>query len=52
MCVIGDSYENDIIPAQQLGCKTVLISSSLKYIDDVIVVKSIEDFIALKIGEK
>ena len=52
MCIIGDSYENDIIPAQQLGCKTVLISSVKKNIDDVIVVKSIEDFINLKIGEK
>lgn len=52
MCVIGDSYENDIIPAQQLGCKTVLISSSKKNIDDIIVVKDINDFINLKIGEE
>lgn len=43
ICVIGDSYYNDILPAQQLGCKTVFISN--KKIKAVDTISSIEQFI-------
>ena len=48
ICVIGDSYENDIIPARELGCKVVLISKETKNIGNISKVKSIEDFINLE----
>lgn len=44
MCVIGDSYYNDILPAQQLGCKTILISN--KELKNVKTYKNIESFIS------
>lgn len=43
ICVIGDSYYNDIVPAQQLGCKTILISDKKTKAVDTI--SSIEQFI-------
>lgn len=38
ICVIGDSFENDINPAKELGCKTIWISENSE-------VSSIEDYI-------
>lgn len=45
MCVIGDSYHNDILPAQQLGCATILISSKIKPLKNVKIYKNIESYI-------
>lgn len=45
MCVIGDSYYNDILPAQQLGCKTILISNKSKALKNVEIYKNIESYI-------
>lgn len=42
--IIGDSYSNDILPAQQLGCKTILISN--KELKNVKTYKNIESFIS------
>lgn len=46
MCVIGDSYYNDILPAQQLGCKTVLISNKNREFKNVKMYKNIESYIS------
>lgn len=45
MCVIGDSYYNDILPAQQLGCETILISNKPKVFKNVKIYKNIESYI-------
>ena len=45
MCVIGDSYYNDILPAQQLGCKTILISNKYETLKNVKIYKNIESYI-------
>lgn len=41
ICVIGDSLENDIKPAKELGCKTVWISHNSEIVN-------IEDFILME----
>ncbi len=45
MCVIGDSYDNDILPAQELGCETILISSKSKIYKGVKIYSNIESYI-------
>lgn len=45
ICVIGDSYYNDILPAQQLGCETILISNKSKVLKNVKIYKNIESYI-------
>ena len=45
ICVIGDSYVNDILPAQELGCKTIFISESEQTFVNTKKVKNIEEFI-------
>ena len=45
MCIIGDNYYNDILPAQQLGCETVLISSKIEKLKNVKIYKNIESYI-------
>ncbi|MBR3134923.1 MAG: HAD family hydrolase [Clostridia bacterium] len=43
ICVIGDSIENDLKPAKDIGCKTVLISEHVN--NEYRTVKNIEEFI-------
>ena len=45
MCVIGDSYYNDILPALQLGCEAILISNKVKSLKNVQIYKNIESYI-------
>lgn len=45
MCIIGDNYYNDILPAQQLGCKAILISNKIKTLKNVKIYKNIESYI-------
>ena len=44
ICVMGDSYINDILPAQELGCKVILISNKSRN-SNIKTVESIEEFI-------
>lgn len=43
ICVVGDSIENDLKPAKDIGCKTVLISEYAN--KEYRTVKNIEEFI-------
>ena len=50
VCVVGDDYENDIKPAQELGCKSVWITKNCNR-ENEFFVESIEDFLKLNLEE-
>lgn len=45
ICVVGDSYYNDILPAIELGCNVILISKNKKEFDNILIYDNIYEII-------